>query len=298
MEAPQTFQLSETDFEGVDRMLENDDFLSKFLETCEGEQDDLFMSDDINVIIAGDMPLKINDIMKEKFGDIWDDSEDSKAVCKQLTSDILSLDGSVFLSDIIKKIDEWIANGYVASLISKPPNQQTYIEEDDGVNDIGGHQPLRIPPRYVAQELMRGAAPDMFFTEPVVDGMVSNSDIVSALATGSDEEVRSLSNLCCVCPSSRHKCDTTKEIMLFVKATHALITRYGVSSLADVYRHIGLLSDRKCIFCKKPNRISCLNGSFKCINCFNKNGSINNFDYDFEMWLNAGSPVKHAKHAM
>lgn len=154
---------------------------------------------------------------------------------------------------------------------------------------------LRVP-KYTPKPMLRGAGggADKFFEPPYVsDHMTKNEDLISILAHGSDEEVEALSNLSCACPPVKYKCDAAMDSALFVRATHILMTMHGVSRLADVFRHVGILGDRCCVQCKKPG-MGCVAGTFQCINCLNKRGQLP-FAEGFDMWLAGGQQARHAE---
>jgi hypothetical protein len=151
-------------------------------------------------------------------------------------------------------------------------------------------------PMYIPKPMMRGAGggADKFFEPPYVsEHMTKNEDLIGILAHGSDEEVDALSNLSCACPPVKYKCDAAMDSALFVRTTHMLMTMHGVSSLTDVFRHVGMLGDRCCVQCKKPG-MGCVAGTFQCINCLNKRGKLP-FAEGFDMWMAGGQQARHAE---
>lgn len=176
------------------------------------------------------------------------------------------------------------------------------LNDDDtsGAHGVHGnnHSPqlgLRVP-KYTPKPMLRGAGGglDKFFEPPYPsENIVKNERVIGILAHGSDEEVEALSNLSCACPPVKYKCDAAMDSALFVRTTHMLMTMHGVSSLADVFRHVGLLGDRCCVQCKKPG-MGCVAGTFQCINCLNKRGQLP-FEEGFGMWLAGGQKARHAE---
>jgi len=151
------------------------------------------------------------------------------------------------------------------------------------------------PPKYIPKLMTRGARVDKFFEKPLNVSMTDNAHVVKTLATGSDSDVLALPNLCCAAPTSMLKCEVAAEAHMFTQATFTLIAEYGVQSLADVYRHLGMMSDRRCISCpvnKADLNIGCMMGTFRCVNCTRKHGSIS-FQEGFKAWIAAGSTSRH-----
>jgi hypothetical protein len=150
-------------------------------------------------------------------------------------------------------------------------------------------------PKYTGKVLSRGIGFDKFFEKPANDSMVDNATVMNTINFGDDQAVCSLPNLCCSGPTSPLKCEVAMESLMFVQATHILVTEYGVSSMADVYRHLSMLNDRKCVTClpgKANGKIGCVSGSFQCVNCSNK-GKMP-FAVGFKAWLAEGSRARHA----
>jgi hypothetical protein len=161
---------------------------------------------------------------------------------------------------------------------------------------MGGSQLCFPVPKYIPKLMLRGAGggADKFFEPPYgIEHMDNNDKLIGILAHGSDKEVEALSNLSCACPPVKYKCDAAMDSALFVRTTHMLITMHGVSSLADVFRHVGMLGDRCCVQCKKPG-MGCVAGTFQCINCLNKRGKLP-FGEGFDMWLANGQLARHAE---
>lgn len=156
-------------------------------------------------------------------------------------------------------------------------------------------------PKYIGKLLSRGQRGfDKFFDTPVSEQVHDNVKVLNTLNFGNDHDVLALPNLCCSAPTSVVKCEVAAESLLFTKATFLLTTEYGIHSLADIYRHLGMLSDRRCISCpvdKVNINIGCVMGTFRCVNCTKKHGRKKDFakDFakDFRMWLQLGSPARH-----
>jgi hypothetical protein len=226
------------------------------------------------------LPSMVMEVITRKFGQCnWSRQE----VCTAVASAILTDYGFVSLADLELKVQTYIDNGYV-SMVSNQYPVQTSPQE----NSI-------MPPKYQVQKQQRGEKEDKFFCKPVNASMMDNASVINILYNGTDEQVCALPNLSCSCPAAKLKCDVSSESLLYIKATHALITDFGVSSLADIYRFLGMFGDRKCIRCKgkTSNKISCVSGTFQCINCLNKHKRIE-FKTAFKAWLDAGCPAKHA----
>lgn len=150
-------------------------------------------------------------------------------------------------------------------------------------------------PKYAPKLMARGSGVDKFFDSPANKRMADNASVVSTLANGSDAEVLSLPNLCCPAPTSSHKCEVATESLMFSQATFTLLAEYGVQSMPDVYRHLGMMSDRRCVSCptsKIDLNIGCVMGSFRCVNCIRAHGPIS-FNDGFKAWMAAGSPARH-----
>lgn len=253
-------------------------------------------------------------------------------VCKALASALINDFGFVSTADLEMKVQTYIDNGYVAMLASQLPSARDPYEFDIDVDlgqlidsfDCGEDgemvdaPPLAVaataapmtmpltmpmpeastsynPPQYQVKTQQRGEGEDKFFCQPNNNNMVDNATLINTLNYGTDEEVCALPNLSCSCPAVKLKCDVSCESILFVHATHTLMTEYGVSSLSDVYKYLGMLGDRKCVWCKEKtsSKISCVSGTFQCINCLNKYKRIP-FAEGFKAWLDAGCPAKHA----
>lgn len=156
-------------------------------------------------------------------------------------------------------------------------------------------EPLTTP-KYIGKPLIRGTSVDKFFNKPVNETLVDNLTIINTLNNGSEQDMLVLPNLCCSTPTQAPKCEVALESKVFTEATFILMTEFGVQSLADVYRHLAMLSDRRCVFCPldKPNiNIGCIMGTFLCINCTKKYGNIPVKD-GFKLWLQQGSQARHA----
>lgn len=177
------------------------------------------------------------------------------------------------------------------------PDSLLDLLNDNDAPDVNHTSQLGVRvPKYIPKPMMRGAAggADKFFEPPYMnDQMTNNEGLIGILAHGSDEQVEALSNLSCACPPVKYKCDASMDSAMFVRTTHMLMTMHGVSRLADVFRHVGLLGDRCCVQCKKPG-MGCVAGTFQCINCINKRGQLS-FGEGFDMWLANGQLARHAE---
>lgn len=180
-----------------------------------------------------------------------------------------------------------------------PQSLLDLLNDNDTPDGHGSNQSPRLGlrvPKYTLKPMLRGAGggADKFFEPPYMnDQMTNNEGLIGILAHGSDEQVEALSNLSCACPPVKYKCDAAMDSALFVRTTHMLMTMHGVSRLADVFRHVGLLGDRCCVQCKKPG-MGCVAGTFQCINCLNKRGKLP-FGEGFDMWMAGGQQARHAE---
>lgn len=184
--------------------------------------------------------------------------------------------------------------GLTDGLAQSPPSILINLLEPD-LPSFDDPEALQVP-KYIPKPMLRGAGggADKFFEPPYGSEHMTNNDrLIGILAHGSDEEVEALSNLSCACPPVKYKCDAAMDSALFVRTTHMLMTMHGVSSLADVFRHVGMLGDRCCVQCKKPG-MGCVAGTFQCINCLNKRGKLP-FGEGFDMWMANGQQARHAE---
>jgi hypothetical protein len=190
-----------------------------------------------------------------------------------------------------------VGKSVLATGAIQAPQQESLLNllNDDAPDDNQDMNGLRVP-KYIPKPMLRGAGggADKFFEPPYMnDQMTKNEDLIGVLAHGSDKQVEALSNLSCACPPVKYKCDASMDSAMFVRTTHTLMTMHGVSNLADVFRHVGMLGDRCCVQCKKPG-MGCVAGTFQCINCLNKRGNLSFVD-GFDMWLANGQLVRHAE---
>jgi hypothetical protein len=236
-------------------------------------------------IDPNDLSFHIHSLMTQTYGNYADWCR--MEVCHRLASKLLNDFGFVSSLDLHIKIATYVETGYidmVSSQIPIQPVQQAPMETS------------KTPPKYTLHSLKRGETEDKFFSRPLNAGMVDNAYIINVLNSGTDEEVCALPNLSCSCPAVKMKCDMSSDTIIFIQATHFLMSHHGVKSLADVYRYLGMLGDRKCLWCKDntSSKISCVSGTFQCINCLNKYKRMT-FSEGFKAWLDAGCPAKHAK---
>lgn len=220
-------------------------------------------------------------------------------VCNALATALFNDFGFVSYDDLEMKVQTYVDSGYVAMLSSQFP-VVTYFSPNS-MSD--GHVSMSdryvsstyAPPKYQVQAVQRGDSEDKFFCKPINTHLMDNASVIDTLNYGTDEQVSALPNLSCSCPAVKMKCDISCESILFVQATYTLMTEYGVTALPELYRFLGMLGDRKCVTCKLKtgNKISCVSGTFQCINCLNKH-KRKDFSNAFKAWLDAGCPAKHA----
>lgn len=233
------------------------------------------------------LPAIVLDFVRKSFGSVdWC----RKDICDNLAFTLLKDYGFVSLMDLGSKLQAYVDNGYIDTL-----RQQYGVNQDVGTSS----QYSYIPPKYQVQAQIRGEGEDKFFCTPINVNMIDNALIIETLNYGSDENVCALPNLSCSCPAVKMKCDVACESMLFIQATHTLMTDFGVTALADIYRFLGMMGDRKCVWCKgtTSSKISCVSGTFQCINCLNKYQRLD-FKEAFKAWMDAGCPAKHASQLM
>lgn len=242
-------------------------------------------------IHSGNLPSMIQGVIIKRYGPgaDWARAEVSAALASALIHDF----GFVSMADLEIKVQGYIDNGYIAMVASQIP-VTCDIDLDELFNE-GEETTTYTPPKYQVQSQQRGEKEDKFFCQPFNSNMIDNASLIYTLTNGSDEDICALPNLSCSCPPVKLKCDVSSESLLYIQATHALITDFGVNSLADIYRFLGMFGDRKCIWCKEKmnKKISCVSGTFQCINCLNKYKRIE-FKTAFKTWLDAGCPAKHA----
>jgi len=244
-----------------------------------GMLDDLDLPD-LSVLKAEELPDKINSEMTARYGSHWAGGNPALQ-CSSMSQRMLGEAGYISEEVMRSKLGEYVSTG-VAQQVQAP--FQCEVPE------------LRHPV-YLAQEQMRGNAPDKFFAPPLSNSMVDNLSLMNTLTSGTDEEVEGLPNLCCSCPPVKLKCDTAQETLLCVRATHQLMEEYGVSSLADVLRQVGMLGDRQCVYCRAKatgasRGIACVAGTYQCVNCVIRLGRLNVTE-GFRAWVSAGHPVRH-----
>lgn len=243
-------------------------------------------------IHSGTLPSMIQDLIIKRYGPgaDWARAEVSTALANALIRDF----GFVSTADLEMKVQGYIDNGYIATVANQIPVTCDF-DLDLELDELFNEGAPMVPPKYQMKSQQRGEKEDKFFCQPMNSNMVDNASLINTLRNGSDEDICALPNLSCSCPPVKLKCDVSSESLLYIQATHALIIDFGVNSLADIYRFLGMFGDRKCVWCKEKmnKKISCVSGTFQCINCLNKYKRIE-FKVAFKAWLDAGCPAKHA----
>lgn len=239
------------------------------------------------------MPSMIEQFMVRKYGlgCEWSRTE----VCNAVATALVNRFDFVSRDDLEIKLLDLIDSGFMVNIPRAPSvNLDELFADLDGLDEILAPK-THVPPKYQVQTVQRGEAEDKFFCKPINVTMVDNATVIKTLSSGTNEEICALPNLSCSCPPVKMKCDISCESILFIQATYTLMTVYGVTSMADIYRFLGMLGDRKCVWCKEKrnNKIACVSGTFQCINCLNKHKRID-FKDSFKAWLDAGCPAKHA----
>jgi hypothetical protein len=179
---------------------------------------------DLSVVGAQELPEKISRELTSRHGEYW--ACGNASLCQNLSDKMLAERGFISEEDMRMKLDEYVSTGSIGQQEAEP---------------VATSVPQLMLPVFIAQEQMRGCSVDKFFCAPLSSSMVDNYSVLNTLTSGTDEEVEGLPNLCCSCPPVKLKCDTALETMLCVRVTHQLMSEYGVSSLADVLRHVGML---------------------------------------------------------
>lgn len=242
------------------------------------------------------MPSMIEQFMVKKYGLGCDWSRTE--VCNAVANNLVNTYGFVSHDDLEIKLLDFIDSGSMTSIANQIPKAVMSVDLDDlfaDLDEIFTPSKTHVPPKYQVQTVQRGQTEDKFFCKPINVTMVDNATVIKTLNSGTNEEICALPNLSCSCPPVKMKCDISCESILFVQATYTLIMEYGLTSMADIYRFLGMLGDRKCVWCKekKNHKIACVSGTFQCINCLNKHKRID-FKDAFKAWLDAGCPAKHA----
>lgn len=107
-------------------------------------------------------------------------------------------------------------------------------------------------------------------------------------------QVLDLPNACLQQPRNKLSCMAALEHKLILDASFELLVGRGVTSRVVLYRHLLMLQDRMCVWCKRPSRKqSCVAGGWMCKNCVAATGGVK-FDEGFDAWLAGGSPIRHA----
>lgn len=153
-------------------------------------------------------------------------------------------------------------------------------------------------PKYVMYNIRRGESYDTFYHQPLYDRMVTNEQVINVINSGSEAQIVSLPNFITQTPGTKGKCDQSLECKFFTDVTLALMMKYNVTNVSDVYKRIALLSDRMCGGCERESsKVACLCGKWRCRNCEKKGKDISFLD-GLEEWLTRGSPTRHAESVL
>jgi len=153
-------------------------------------------------------------------------------------------------------------------------------------------------PAYLPRYVSRGEDNDSFFDElhsAYRETLLPNDKVIEVLNQGAEEDILSISNLAIPTPGHRARVDSILECKFFIDATFTFITQHGVTSLAELYRRMGMLPDRMCVSCSRRT-VSCRPGGWRCCYCIIKKADVS-FSEGMADWLKAGSPARHAVFA-
>lgn len=174
-----------------------------------------------------------------------------------------------------------------ASNVEEMEQQLEQQRESFTMDNIGYH------PKYVMFNVQRGESYDTFYQKPLYDKMVTNEQVINVINSGTAAEILSLPNFSTQTPGTKSKCDQSLECKFFTDFTLALIMKYNVTNVEDIYKRIALLSDRMCGGCEsKSSKVACLCGKWRCRNCEKKGKDISFLD-GLEEWFRRGSPTRH-----
>jgi hypothetical protein len=178
------------------------------------------------------------------------------------------------------------------------PQEQEQVQEEQVQEEHSQHQRIDnigVQPKYIMTNVFRGDSIDTFYEKPLNKKMVSNEQVINVINDGTEDEILSLSNFVTGTPGTKAKCDTAMECKFFTDVTLCLVLKYNVTSVADVYRRVAMLSDRVCLGCKSTSvKVVCLSGKWRCHNCI-KRGRDTDFIEGLEEWLVNGSPSRHTQ---
>jgi hypothetical protein len=178
-------------------------------------------------------------------------------------------------------------------LVCAPTSSVTPLQQDPIDLNCRPYDSFGFLPRYAERRVERGASEDTFFGPPLYKHMIDNSNVVSIVSNGSDEDVLNIANFAIQTPGIKPKCDQALESKMHVDATILLMTKYGVSDRVSIYKRLAMLSDRVCLGCKTQRlKTVCLAGKFRCHHCVNNERGVS-FENGFHQWLLNGCMSRH-----